>query len=168
MVCVNCKKKFDALRHNVIRGYGKHCSKRCSNLANGFGFKKGHPDYLTEESKKILAECSRTRKRSRWGEKSKKKLSASLRRYWDKVGRKKCGYRKRKCQKCIEWRKKIYERDNYTCQYCGLRGVYLEAHHIKSWKFYPKERHKLNNGLTLCLECHKKTPNYKKKALKQI
>jgi hypothetical protein len=59
----------------------------------------------------------------------------------------------------IHWRKKVFERDNYTCQNkeCNKRGVYLEPHHIKSWVKYPKLRYEINNGLTLCRECHKLT-----------
>lgn len=61
------------------------------------------------------------------------------------------------------WREKVFKRDNWTCQNCGVSGCYLEAHHIKSWAKYPKLRYVLSNGQTLCLECHKLTDNYKGK-----
>jgi len=54
------------------------------------------------------------------------------------------------------WRKKVFERDDYTCQYCLERGGRLHSHHIKSYKDFSKLRHILNNGLTLCEKCHYK------------
>ena len=53
-----------------------------------------------------------------------------------------------------KWRMLVYLRDNFTCQICRKRGVYLEAHHIKSFYCFPKLRYKLDNGVTLCRECH--------------
>jgi hypothetical protein len=55
-----------------------------------------------------------------------------------------------------DWRKAVFERDNFTCQDCGQRGGKLEAHHIKTFKKYPKLRYILENGITLCRSCHMK------------
>lgn len=66
----------------------------------------------------------------------------------------------------LKWRKKVFEKDNYTCQKCGAKGnkVYLTAHHKKSWTHFPKLRFIVSNGETLCEDCHKSTDNYKGRA----
>ena len=53
------------------------------------------------------------------------------------------------------WRAAVYERDHYTCQNCGNVGGKLNAHHIKSFARFPSLRLDVNNGITLCAECHK-------------
>lgn len=55
----------------------------------------------------------------------------------------------------ITWRKAVFERDSYTCQECGAKGD-IQAHHIKHWSQHPSERFNIDNGITLCAECHKK------------
>lgn len=55
-----------------------------------------------------------------------------------------------------EWRRSVFERDNYTCQMCHERGVKLNAHHIYSYAFFPDLRYTTSNGITLCTECHKR------------
>ena len=62
------------------------------------------------------------------------------------------------------WRTAVFERDNYTCQICGIRGGTLNADHIKPFAYFPADRLSLENGRTLCVECHRKTPTYGFKA----
>lgn len=88
-----------------------------------------------------------------------------------------------------DWRRKVFERDGFSCQKCNKKNIYIEAHHKKAFlflfrdflleysQFSPIEDKEtllrlattykpfwnIDNGETLCLDCHKLTPNYKKK-----
>lgn len=72
-----------------------------------------------------------------------------------------------------QWRSDIFERDNYTCVWCGARngnGVFIElnADHIKPFSVIIRENMikkiedallceelwNMNNGRTLCRKCH--------------
>lgn len=52
------------------------------------------------------------------------------------------------------WRRAVFERDDYTCQGCGTKGCNLHPHHIWSFAKYPKYRFEEWNGQTLCRPCH--------------
>lgn len=52
------------------------------------------------------------------------------------------------------WTRDVFSRDNYTCQCCGKHGNNLNAHHIYSYSSNPDLRVDINNGITLCEECH--------------
>ena len=54
------------------------------------------------------------------------------------------------------WRQRVFERDNFTCQECGERGGILNAHHILPFAEYPSLRLDVDNGITLCVKCHRK------------
>ena len=54
----------------------------------------------------------------------------------------------------VAWASMVKLRDG-KCTECG--SIYdLHAHHIKPYKDYPELRHDVNNGITLCGQCHRK------------
>ncbi len=69
----------------------------------------------------------------------------------------------RRIRKSIDyklWRERVFQRDNYTCQECYVRGGELNADHIKPFALYPELRFDISNGKTLCVPCHRATPTY--------
>lgn len=59
------------------------------------------------------------------------------------------------------WRKSVFERDKYECVFGGKEhGSKLVADHIKKFADYPELRFAIDNGRTLCHECHLKTDTY--------
>lgn len=80
----------------------------------------------------------------------------------------------RNCAKYHEWRKQIFERDNYICIKCKQKGGELQADHMKPFSYLLRENNiktkqqafaceslwDINNGRTLCLNCHKQTESY--------
>lgn len=55
-----------------------------------------------------------------------------------------------------EVQKKVFERDDYTCNECGERGSSIQVHHIKAWSDFPELRFEPDNCQTLCMACHYK------------
>lgn len=55
-----------------------------------------------------------------------------------------------------DWRKSVFERDKYTCQKCGdNKGGNLQAHHLEPFADCLDLRFTIDNGLTLCENCHR-------------
>lgn len=48
----------------------------------------------------------------------------------------------------------MFKRDSFTCRECRMTGVTINAHHIKSFAKFPELRLSLDNGITLCENCH--------------
>ena len=55
------------------------------------------------------------------------------------------------------WASLIKKRDGYTCQVCGISDIAknLHAHHFLYKHVYPNISMSFNNGITLCINCHK-------------
>ena len=105
--------------------------------------------YASGELKKVISEKQKEFLRSRRG---------SLSPNW-RGGKSKKYELLRGSAKWREWRKKVFERDNYICQKCEQRGGILEPHHIKPVCDYPELVYSVKNGQTLCKKCHRKISN---------
>ncbi len=80
----------------------------------------------------------------------------------------------RNSDKYKEWRLQIFNRDGFICQECRIKNKNLAAHHIERFSIIMNKYNintleqalscdilwNLNNGITLCEDCHKKTDTY--------
>jgi len=150
-VCIHCGKEYVNKNYRKTR---KYCSLKCY--------------YTTDAYKERQSKGGKYRlgKTHTWGDKiSQAKLGKPRS---DMLGSKNPWWRGGvKVYRCLTslkykiWRRKVFKRDNYTCQHCGAcngngKTVELNAHHILPWKLYPKKRYVISNGLTLCRKCHLK------------
>lgn len=69
----------------------------------------------------------------------------------------------RNSKEYTDWRTAVFKRDEYTCAICRQVGGRLNAHHIRPFKDFPSERFNVDNGITLCEECHKRVHKEKSK-----
>lgn len=58
------------------------------------------------------------------------------------------------------WREAVFKRDDWTCQDCKKKGGNLHPHHVKAFALFPELRFAIDNGLTLCEECHRNTDSW--------
>lgn len=122
----------------------------------------------SEETKSKISESHKKEKHPLFGkhhsEESKLKMSIAKLGItpWNKgLGTKTSTQKKIRSSKEYKlWRNAVFERDNYTCIWCGQRGGKLNADHIKPFCLFPELRLAIDNGRTLCEDCHKTTETY--------
>jgi len=54
----------------------------------------------------------------------------------------------------IYWRREVIKRDSGTCQKCSYSGTAVQAHHITPSSVDKELSNDVNNGITLCANCH--------------
>ena len=52
------------------------------------------------------------------------------------------------------WRVAVFVRDNRTCQKCKVHDKHIQAHHIQTFSQNEELRFNVDNGITLCFDCH--------------
>ena len=137
----------------------KHLSESHKGLLPGYWKGKERPEMrkpFTEEHKKKIGDSMRG--------KPALKISGSKSHLW-KGGIYPLHKKIRKTLEYRMWRRSVFDRDNYTCIWCGARSgdgkkIILQADHIKPFALYPALRFAIDNGRTLCLSCHRKTDTY--------
>lgn len=79
----------------------------------------------------------------------------------------------RKSKEYKGWRNLVFIRDEYTCVICKSKSgngkhVELHADHIKKFADHVELRFDVNNGRTLCIDCHKKTDTWGRPRKQQL
>ena len=140
----------------------KETRKKVSNSLIGNKYSLGFKH--TNETKKKLSEI---RKGRRFSLSHRKNMSGEKHWNW-KGGISPYNESLRKSVEYKMWRKSIFERDGYTCQWCGIVGGTLHADHIKPFSTHPELRLAIDNGRTLCKNCHMKTDTYAGRVIKSV
>lgn len=112
---------------------------------------------MRQTDRQIRMYQSLTNKQFRAKYKVPKKLTKKERRKRNRARRKNERLAKGQVNNISQWRRAVLMRDDYTCQDCGRRqrrGIH--AHHIKMKSEYPEIMLDLDNGITLCRDCHNK------------
>lgn len=140
---------------------GKKLSEEIKNkISNALKGRVIH--YQSAETRKKISEIQKGKKLS---EKTKLNMSVSHKKRWAKIPRKPYIDR-HDSQDYQNWRLLVYKRDNYICKTCGRANGKIHAHHIKGFIKYPELRYSVDNGITLCVSCHKKLHGRKNKSNK--
>lgn len=135
-----------------------------TKLADNDGrFKKGGVPWNKGKHYKLSPEHIENIKRGhiglfrdkKWRENIKLSHSGSKCHWW-KGGISPENERVRKTMEYKHWRDDVFKRDNWTCQKCFTKGGILHPHHIKGFADYKELRFLIDNGITLCISCHKK------------
>lgn len=133
-------------------------SKTCKEKGIVPPNRKGIP--LTEEHKKKIGQSNKITYSSLELRRKMSEIQKGDKAYWWKGGITDSLMQIRNSLEYKLWRESVFKRDNYTCIWCGIHGGKLNADHIKSFALYPELRFAIDNGRTLCLECHKLTDTF--------
>lgn len=163
------EKTSKALKGRVPWNKGKHSSRETKEKLKITN--KGRTPWnkgLTKETDERLINLSKSNTGKKQSEELIQKRMRNLRgeNHWNwKGGITPMNHKIRMSFEYKLWRKAIFERDKYCCIWCGIKSqkgirVILHADHIKPFAIFPELRFAIDNGRTLCKNCHRKTDTY--------
>jgi len=122
---------------------------------------KGKHWKLSEETKKKMSLYWKGKKKP-WTSERNRKNPRKGEKHWNwKGGITPINHRIKGTIQYKLWREAVFKRDNYQCIWGGKEhGNKLNADHIKPFALYPELRFAIDNGRTLCVECHRKTDTF--------
>lgn len=159
--CPTCKKDFKIKASHASRRV--FCSRLCVRHTKEAKIKmrtwhKGKT--LSEEHKRKISESGKSLHRiGYWAGKKRPSISGENCHLWRGGISSETNLARHSLEYKL-WREAVYKRDNYTCIECGQTRGNLNADHIKPFAYFPELRFSIENGRTLCHECHKKTDTY--------
>lgn len=130
------RKPFSSEHKNKISKSRKKLIKSGKIIIKSL-FKKGHDSgntgkKFTEEHKRKISESQKGEKCKLWrGGHLNYRVANSC---WNKL------------------RKRIYARDKYTCQRCGIRNIKMACHHVVPYRISKDDSD--TNLVTVCIKCH--------------
>lgn len=160
--CSHCGTEIERHKSEVYGDNKKknfYCSKDCEYEHKKELFKGDLNPFFgkkhTDKTRKIISKTNKGKKMPIYVKKKiSQSLSGSNSPYW-KDGSAERNKKDRLRLEYRDWRNKVFERDNYTCQKCYKRCTRLHAHHIKNYSENPKLRFIPVNGITMCEKCHR-------------
>ena len=152
----------------IVNKGGHVIGKKCPWAKNNLQiFKKGHTPWSKGKkfSEAYRRKISDSHKGIRPPRCPRELLCRGSRHPWWKGGVSPINELIRKSPEYKLWREAVFARDDYTCVWCGARSgngvaVILHADHIKPFALFPELRFTIDNGRTLCEDCHRKTDTY--------
>jgi hypothetical protein len=88
------------------------------------------------------------------GRNPKRKCSKCMTPAWHYTLNEEERIKERKYPKYYAWVKRVKERDNFSCTICSYKGKDVDAHHLDGYSWCREKRTDVDNGVTLCTDCH--------------
>ena len=163
-ICKECDKEFKIHSSRSQKGGGKFCSNKCRGKSQQGSESWNRGLKLSIEHRRKISESHKGKTTWNKGMRGEYYLYPNGRTMPWLIGKNNPNWKEgitpeneriRKTKEYKEWAYRVKERDDYICCDCGERGKKLHSDHIKPFSIYPELRFNLDNGQTLCIDCHR-------------
>ena len=147
--CLFCGKDF-RVKCALEIDKRKYCSRECYHKARRqYKMSDKQKQAISQANKGKVVSLETKRKLSKI---AKKRIGPNSPRW--KGGVRNSTQRLRYCDAYKAWQLDVFRRDGFRCQDCGVKSRVLHAHHLKPVSQYPEFIYNVENGVTLCPQCH--------------